>query len=52
MSSYIIMTKTIEEIMANFTFDEQAEIQAEVDKLIVEEMNRQEQSKGTVKTRK
>ena len=44
------MTKTIEEIMANFTSDEQAEIQAEANKLIAEEIKRQEQSKGTVKT--
>jgi hypothetical protein len=43
------MTKTMEEIMAKFTPEEQAEIQAEADKLIAEEMKRQEKNEGNVR---
>ena len=40
------MTKTMEEIMAKFTSDEQAEIQAEADELIAEEMTLRELRKA------
>ena len=43
------MTKTMKEMMAKFTPEEQAEIQAEADKLIAEEMKRQDKSEGNVK---
>jgi hypothetical protein len=35
------MTKTLKEIIQNFTSDEQKEIQAEADKLIADEIKRQ-----------
>ena len=39
------ITKTLEEIIQNFTSEEQAEIQSEANKLIAEEMERQQQQK-------
>ena len=39
------MAKTLEQMMANFTIEEQEEIQAEADKLIAEEITLQKNLK-------